>query len=368
MKKALAIRSEERRRTERTDAPQQRRDGAGLRTVSIDSSLRLNTVYNVDWTSLWEEVLLGSIRLFFVTDLHGSELCFRKFISAISIYKADVAIALGDLAGKMVVPVINKGNGTYDVNFLGQEFHPNNDSELQKQLDKINAIGFYPYMTDRAEYEALQQKPDEVTTIFHRLISERVQHWVELADEKLKDSKAKIFMAPGNDDPFEMDPILEASKTMKSAAMKNLDVLGYEMITLAHTSPTPWDTPREWSEEEMAINIDKLASTIKNMEKAIFNFHDPPHGTMLDYAPKLKDNRQSAGEVEHVGSKAVLEKIKQYQPFLGLHGHIHESRAAQKIGRTFCVNPGSEYGEGILRGVILTLADTKMKSYVFTQG
>jgi Icc-related predicted phosphoesterase len=89
---------------------------------------------------------------------------------------------------------------------------------------------------------------------------------------------------------------------------------------------------------------------------------------MLDYAPKLKDMRQSAGEVEHVGNKAVAEKIKQYQPFLGLHGHIHESRAAQKIGRTFCVNPGSEYGEGILRGVLLTLADTKMKSYVFTSG
>lgn len=311
---------------------------------------------------------MGGQRLFFVTDLHGSELCFRKFISAISIYKADAAIALGDLAGKMVVPVMNNGNGTYDVNFLGQALHMNNESELQKQLEKVNAIGFYPYMTDRKEAEELQKKPDEVTTIFHRLINERLQHWVELADEKLKDTKCKIFMAPGNDDPYEMDPILEASKVMRSAAMKNLDILGYEMITLAHTSPTPWDTPREWTEEEMAKNIDALASTIKDMKRAVFNFHDPPYGTMLDYAPKLKDNRQSAGETEHVGSKSVFAKIKQYQPFLGLHGHIHESRAAQYVGRTFCVNPGSEYGEGILRGVLLTLSDTKMKSYVFTSG
>lgn len=312
--------------------------------------------------------MLSSFRLFFVTDLHGSELCFRKFISAISIYKADAAIALGDLAGKMVVPIMNNGNGSYDVNFLGQAIHLNNDSELEKQIVKINAIGFYPYMTNKAEYESLQTKPDEVTTIFHRLISERVQHWVDLADEKLKDSKSKIFMAPGNDDPFEMDAVIESSKVIQAATMRNLDILGHEMITIAHTSPTPWDTPREWSEEEMGNNIDRLASTIKNMDKAIFNFHDPPYGTMLDYAPKLKDNRQSAGEVEHVGSKAVAERIKKYQPFLGLHGHIHESRAAQKIGRTFCVNPGSEYGEGILRGVLLTLSDTKMKSYVFTQG
>ncbi|MCJ7463849.1 MAG: metallophosphoesterase [Thermoplasmata archaeon] len=308
------------------------------------------------------------IRLFFVTDLHGSELCFRKFISAISIYNADAAIALGDLAGKMVVPVFDNGNGTYDVNFLAQDIHLNNKTELDQQLAKINNIGFYPYMTDKKEADHLRSNQNEVMTIFHRLINERMQHWIELADEKLNDSKATIFMAPGNDDPMEMDAILESSKVMKSAAMKNLDVLGYEMITIAHTSPTPWDTPREWSEEELAKNIDKLAGTIKTMERAIFNFHDPPYGTMLDYAPKLRDMRQSAGETEHVGSKAVSEAIKKYQPFLGLHGHIHESRAAQKIGRTFCVNPGSEYGEGVLRGVLLTLADTKMKSYVFTSG
>ena len=306
--------------------------------------------------------------MFFVTDLHGSELCFRKFISAISIYNADAAIALGDLAGKMVVPVFDNGNGSYDVNFLAQEIHLNNKTELEQQLAKINNIGFYPYMTDKKEADHLRSNQEDVMKIFHRLINERLQHWIELADEKLKDSKAAIYMAPGNDDPLEMDAILEGSKVMKSAAMRNLDVLGYEMITIAHTSPTPWDTPREWNEEEMTKNIEKLAGTIKNMERAIFNFHDPPYGTMLDYAPKLRDMRQSAGETEHVGSKAVAEAIKKYQPFLGLHGHIHESRAAQKIGRTFCVNPGSEYGEGVLRGVLLTLADTKMKSYVFTSG
>lgn len=308
------------------------------------------------------------IRLFFVTDLHGSELCFRKFISAISIYNADVAIALGDLAGKMVVPIFDNGNGSYDCNFLAQDIHLNNRTELENQLKKIDAIGFYPYMTDKKEAEQLRSNQDEVMKIFHRLINERLQHWVDLADEKLKDSRALMFIAPGNDDPLEMDEILEKSRTMRPCAMKNVDLLGHEMITIAHTSPTPWDTPREWQEPEMAQNIDRLASTIKNMPKAIFNFHDPPYGSMLDYAPKLRDMRQSAGETEHVGSMAVMDAIKKYQPFLGLHGHIHESRAAQWIGKTFCVNPGSEYGEGVLRGVLLTLADTKMKSYVFTAG
>jgi hypothetical protein len=284
------------------------------------------------------------------------------------VYNADVAIALGDLAGKMVVPIFDNGNSTYSCNFLAQDIVMNNKTELDTQIGKINAIGFYPYVTDKKEADHLRENQNEVMDIFHRLINDRLQHWIELADEKLKDSKSLIFMAPGNDDPMEMDAILEKSTVMKPCTMRNVDVLGYEMITVAHTSPTPWDTPREWKEEEMAVQIDKLAGTIKNMEKAIFNFHDPPYGTMLDYAPKLKDMRQSAGEVEHVGSKAVADKIEQYQPFVGLHGHIHESRAAQKIGRTFCVNPGSEYGEGVLRGVILSFAEAKLKSYVFTSG
>ena len=311
---------------------------------------------------------MRQVRLFFVTDLHGSELCFRKFISAVKIYNADVAIVLGDLAGKMVVPIFDNGNGTYDCNFLAQDIHMNNKSELEAQIEKINAIGFYPYVTDKKEADYLREHQDEVMKIFHRLINERVQHWVDLADEKLKDCKAPIYIAPGNDDPLEMDAILERSKVMRPCAMRNVDVLGHEMITIAHTSPTPWDTPREWSEEEMRQNIDRLAGTIKNMETAIFNFHDPPYGTPLDYAPKLRDMRQSAGEVEHVGSKAVYDSILKYQPFLGLHGHIHESRAIHKIGRTVIVNPGSEYGEGILKGVLLTLTDNKVKSHVFTSG
>jgi Icc-related predicted phosphoesterase len=53
---------------------------------------------------------------------------------------------------------------------------------------------------------------------------------------------------------------------------------------------------------------------------------------------------------------------------LGLHGHIHESRGLEKIGRTLCINPGSEYGEGILRGCIVNLGRDDIKSYLLTRG
>jgi Icc-related predicted phosphoesterase len=68
-----------------------------------------------------------------------------------------------------------------------------------------------------------------------------------------------------------------------------------------------------------------------------------------------------------VGSKAVRKMIEKYQPLVSLHGHIHESRFAQKLGKTMCINPGSEYGEGILRGVVLELSQKGLDSYTFTQ-
>ncbi len=63
--------------------------------------------------------------------------------------------------------------------------------------------------------------------------------------------------------------------------------------------------------------------------------------------------------------RAAIEK---YKPLLGLHGHVHESKGFVNIGSTLCINPGSEYGEGILRGVIVELGDGKVKNYLLTQG
>ena len=53
---------------------------------------------------------------------------------------------------------------------------------------------------------------------------------------------------------------------------------------------------------------------------------------------------------------------------LGLHGHIHESKHVAKIRKTVCINPGSEYGEGVLRGVLVNIDDSGYKSYQFVAG
>ena len=70
-----------------------------------------------------------------------------------------------------------------------------------------------------------------------------------------------------------------------------------------------------------------------------------------------------------VGSTAVRRALDKYQPMLGLHGHIHESRGAARLGRTLAVNPGSEYGDGVLCGAIITLSRRKgVRGYQFVAG
>ena len=70
-----------------------------------------------------------------------------------------------------------------------------------------------------------------------------------------------------------------------------------------------------------------------------------------------------------VGSRAVRDAIKKYRPVVGLHGHIHESRGAQKIGGTVCLNPGSDYTADLLRGALVDLAeDGSCVDFLLTAG
>jgi Icc-related predicted phosphoesterase len=179
----------------------------------------------------------------------------------------------------------------------------------------------------------------------------------------------KVYMAAGNDDHFEVDKVIEDSSVIVNCNNKNVDVGEHEMITFSWANPTPWNTPREKPDEELEPMLEELVAMINDKPNAIFNFHAPPYGYALDLAPKLDENLvQAADNKIHVGSRAVAKMIEKYQPLLGLHGHIHESRGAQKIKHTLIVNPGSEYSEGILKGAVIILEKNKIKDYIFTSG
>ena len=96
----------------------------------------------------------------------------------------------------------------------------------------------------------------------------------------------------------------------------------------------------------------------------MFNLHVPPKDSGLDTAVLLDEElrpliRSGSPVFAGVGSTAVRKSLERHQPMLGLHGHIHESRGDARVGRTLSLNPGSEYSEGVLRGVIVTLSAKK---------
>ena len=308
------------------------------------------------------------IKLFYVTDIHGSNVCFRKFLNALPIYGIDVAILNGDLLGKVLVPMVEKGSG-WETTLVGNHVEIGTQEELAEIKKTVENLGYYWIHQTRDEYEAMKADPKSIDKLFHHLAFQRIQEWLDLADERLTGKNHQLYICPGNDDYWEIDDMISCMKFARPCDNLVIDIDGHEMVSCSRSNPTPWDTPREESEEALEKHLDELCAQITDYEKAIFNFHVPPHGYSLDLCPKLDDNLVMAAEEKiHAGSIGAKHVIEKYQPLLGLHGHIHESRGAQKIGRTLIINPGSEYSEGILKGVIVMLDKKKVKDYVFTSG
>jgi len=313
-------------------------------------------------------------RVFFVTDVHGSERCFKKFLNAGKFYKANAVMLAGDITGKMIVPIVKQPDGTYLSSYAGSDIRCKTETEVQDLEKSIRDSGYYPYLTEQNEMASLEGDKTKVNSLFTRLMVDTVVRWIQMAEERLNDTAIRCFISPGNDDRWEVDEALNKSKTIINPEEKVVELdHDHEMISLGLTNHTPWNSPREFEETELAERIDKMAAGVKNMSNCIFNLHCPPYGTVIDPAPKLDETLKpvlSGGQVvmAPAGSTAVRDAIKKYQPLVGLHGHIHESKGVASIGRTKCFNPGSEYGEGVLRGLLLDLTEKGIKSYLFTSG
>jgi len=312
--------------------------------------------------------------IFYGTDIHGSETCFMKFVNAARFYKADVVIMGGDITGKMLIPIVEAGSGTYTCNFLGKNLTLRDEDHLQATTKQIRQTGYYPYMTTPDEIEEMRGDPLLVEQVFGRVMYEEMVRWVEIAEDRLRGAGVKVFVTPGNDDQFAIDQAFEQSDLIVNPEGKVVWIDDdHEMISTGFTNVTPWQCPRDIPEEELAEKIDEMTSRVQNMENCVFNFHCPPYNSQLDKAPKLnEDLRPEMGPdgpvMVPVGSHAVREAIEKYQPLLGLHGHIHESRGMAGIGRTRCVNPGSEYAEGYLRGALISLSKGRILSCQLTSG
>ncbi len=319
------------------------------------------------------------LRIFYASDFHGSDTTFRKFINAGTFYHADVLICGGDLMGKTVVPIVTGAGGSRHAYLHGQRQEFSVQTEVDNFKTALGKSGAYTYDCEQGEYEALSGDPEAIEALFNKLATQRLREWVGFASERLAGTATKCFLGGGNDDTDEflagLTDLPGDNLIYSESGIHPLDER-HVVATVGYSSPTPWNTPREKSEAEIEAAITALAAQLTDPGTAIFNFHVPPIDSTLDRCIKLDDSvwppapMMDRGQPVYfgAGSTAVRNAIESMQPVAGLHGHIHESRGVVKLGGTPSFNAGSEYGEGLLRGLIVSVRDSRVLDYQFTSG
>ena len=315
-----------------------------------------------------------TMRAYFATDIHGSEVCWRKFLNAGRFYGADILIMGGDVSGKAVIPVVSRPGGGYLVRQLTGD-RVLTEADLGQAEAKIRDMGFYPYRTTDEELDETWDQPDAVDAVFLSLMRETLAGWLDLAEQRLAGTGIRLYMMTGNDDPPELQQMLRDAPSVTETEGQLIELgEGITMVSCGWSNRTPWHTPREMDDDELEQRIERVAADVPRPERAVFNLHVPPARTAIDLAPALDASlkpvvKGGAVMMQSVGSEAVRRVLERHQPMLGLHGHIHESRGAVRLGRSLAINPGSEYGDGVLRGALLELDARKgIRSYQLPAG
>jgi Icc-related predicted phosphoesterase len=299
------------------------------------------------------------MRLLVASDLHASEAAWRKLLNAISmgIWDADAVLVAGDLSGKAIVPLV-KSNGSWHGEQGGRHWTAKNEDELRKLERSLADRGLYGIPMSEEELVELRD-PAVLERRFVEAIKNRVGSWMELATERLSASGTPLYLIPGNDDPYEIDSLLEQAAGVINADNSVVRLPdGRELIGFASSNPTPWLTPRELDEEDIEQQLRALVERAEAPQSAVLMTHVPPHGSTLDTVPLLDDQLRpvmAGGGVVEVpcGSTAVRRVIEEFQPVLTIHGHVHESPGHVRVGSTLCVNAGSEASVGILRACLV---------------
>jgi Icc-related predicted phosphoesterase len=300
-----------------------------------------------------------SLTVYYASDIHGADRLWRKFINAGKFYGADVLVMGGDITGKAVVPMIQDNGGLRVPELIGDRVAPR--EELEALETQIRNRGFYPYLTTEEELSSAHGDERAIAELFQRAMAQSVRAWLNLAEERLEGTGIRLFVMLGNDDEPALQEVLAESSLHVGCEDVAVELGEHiQMLSCGIANPTPWNSPRELPEDELAAHLEQLASQLEDPGRSVFNLHVPPKGTALDQAPELDATlkpvvRGGAVAMTSAGSHAVRELIERYQPLVALHGHIHESRGMTKIGRTVCINPGSEYGEGVLHGALMVL-------------
>lgn len=314
-----------------------------------------------------------TLRLLQAADFHGSNAAFRKFLTAVRQHDARHAIITGDLTGKAIVPII-RTDGHYEGWLFGNREVLETDAELERFRKKVGDCGMYDHVCDLEEANRLETDPAALHELFVEKMNARLSEWLTFAAEYLEPLGVPLWVIPGNDDDRSVDPILDAAQYARNVDHKVVELdEHHELVSLGDTSMTPWECPRDYPESHMVPTVRGLFEQVRNPAGAIVNMHCPPRDTSIDQAPKLNDRLEIEFEGGQVvmapaGSAAIREGLETLQPVLSLHGHIHEARGTTRIGRTLCLNPGSEYAEGIMKAALVNLEPDRVKGYLLISG
>jgi uncharacterized protein len=321
---------------------------------------------------------MAELTIFYVADIHGSDVCFRKWLNAAAFYGADVLIVGGDLTGKVLLPIYPVGgNGQgWTTTWKDREQRLETQHEVDELVRSARMEGAYGFVTTRDEIAEIQSSIERERDIFRRLKTAALEEWLALADERLANRRVQAYVMPGNDDPAEIDPVLAGSKAIRDVQGAVTELApGIWMASRGESTPTPWNTPREVTDDVLGALVRDVVASVPAGGTTIWNLHMPPRETGIDRAPlldaDLRIRYDGAGEptMVPVGSRSIRDLITELQPTVALHGHIHEGRGRYRIGPTQGFNPGSQYQDGVLLGLLLRVSDRHgVRSSAFTAG
>jgi uncharacterized protein len=314
-----------------------------------------------------------TLSLYYASDVHGSDVCWRKFLGAGRFYGVDALVMGGDLTGKAVVPVERRDDGSYATTFIGEQRVARSEDELGELLAAIRFNGMYPWVASGEEIAARRAKESGREGVFEEVMLVELRRWVDLADKRMSKYGIDVFVMPGNDDPWSIDGVIESAEHVQACDGRVVRVGPHEMISCAYSNPTPWNSPRELDEDALYDKLRELADGIEDPATSIFNLHVPPHDSGLDTANEVNPDltlKYVSGQPNPipVGSTAVRQVIEEVQPLLALHGHIHESRGEVRIGRTLAINTGSEYNSGHIHGAVVALGPESVLKHQLVTG
>jgi Icc-related predicted phosphoesterase len=231
-------------------------------------------------------------RIFFVTDVHGSTRCFKKFINAAQAYKPDILLLGGDITGKRVIPAVKRSDGRYEGHLAGRDYVLESEEELLAFEQAAADGGLYAYRTSVEEVAAMEDEPDRVEEVFLRLAQARLQEWLEIADERLAGTGVKLIINCGNDDPFELDAQIDQAPSVTFAEGRLIPLDERRtLVSCGFANLTPWRCQRDVSEEEIGQRIENsLAQLQADGQQLVFNMHCPPHDSGLDVCTPLKED------------------------------------------------------------------------------